>query len=352
MKGLLPWALFRIVCFHAVCWFLFACLLKIFLYEIASHTPQLKANFYFLLLVNMGSFYITRYKLLPGCTGYRGWIRAVKRVVFEALFLLVFIIGISFYSNSLKTVHHLPEKPRKGIVNMWDVLFSLYPGIVLATTHYVYHQKNIRINEISTSAADLKMKLSDSERARISTMLIPHMVVNLWGQLQDIIALRPQNAGQALSIIHDLSGNYAKFGQNQLIPLRGELDLVERYLVLLELKLGKRPCLDILAEPEVLKEMIIPMLIYLHVENMGKYAVLDDPQCRANIRVKKSNEKLIIEVENAIREIVNKPIISTKQGLASIQNKLKKLGLECTMTDYSKPGHFILMMVIDLEEHD
>ena len=150
-----------------------------------------------------------------------------------------------------------------------------------------------------SSERDLK-RLADQTRAQVlQAQLNPHVLFNVLGGLTELVHEDPDAAESALVGLTQMYRELTAHGVALVAPLRDERQLIERYLDIEEIRLGKR--LEATWEWPAWADRleVPPLLLQPLVENAIKHGISPRPEGGAlRIAVEKLPGKLTLTVAN------------------------------------------------------
>lgn len=273
--------------------------------------------------------YVLQVLLLAGLIYY-----AIPKLLFEkkhAYFLLLTIpilLVAAFLGTQMGPVpppiDHFPRNPQMGpprglltryAIHLLILSISSMIGVVLEIFIYAQHKEK-RI-------AFAKAELMESELKFLKMQINPHFLFNA---LNNIYALSVINSNKTQESIGTLSEmlRYVIYDCEQAkVPLRKELEYIENYIALFELKSSKT--FDISFHKQVADEttLVAPMLFVPYIENAFKHSGIE----RGNenfVHISLSQDKNAIEflVENSV---LSSPDVTDSQGGIGLPNVQKRL---------------------------
>jgi len=179
-----------------------------------------------------------------------------------------------------------------------DVLL-LYLGVVVAAHAYAYfvHGQRQEIERLQ-----LRQSLAQSELQTLRAQLHPHFLFNT---LQSVSTLIDTDRGTAQHMLLTLAGllrRVLKYGSADLISFREELNFVESYLQLEQMRLGRRLEVRWRIADEVEDALIPQLLLQPLIENAIVHGVAPSRE-RGWIEVESHLLKgqLIVSIRNSVR---------------------------------------------------
>jgi sensor histidine kinase YesM len=191
----------------------------------------------------------------------------------------------------------------------------------IGVTEAIYYYARLRESEKEKEELQRINLLTqyDSLKQQVS----PHFLFNSLNSLSSLIAIEPKKAEK---FVEELSFVYRYLLQNnqeELAPLRRELDFIHSYFHLLKTRFGNALQVNIEVPPAFYNHKIPPLTLQLLVENAVKHNEISTENPLAiSISIEKDHRLRI--ANNLQRRLVAVP--SEKVGLANIMAKYRLLG--------------------------
>jgi hypothetical protein len=175
----------------------------------------------------------------------------------------------------------------------WSALFVAWMVVYFSITSLRdRHLVELRQSELSRALQLAELRLLKSQ-------LNPHFLFNSLNSVRALIADDPSGAQKAVTQLARTLRYTLSAGQEELVTLERELEIVEDYLALESLRLGERLCIERTIAPEVRGARMPVMLLQTIVENAIKHGIAELPQGGVlSIRAAMHEHTLSIEVEN------------------------------------------------------
>lgn len=210
-------------------------------------------------------------------------------------------------------------------------LFIVWTGAYLGLRIYRQYQA-ARIERLELAA-----HVQEAAWQALRAQLNPHLLFN---SLNSIRALIPHNQTaprEALTHLSELLRSSLSLKQDELIPLRRELETVESFLALERLRFEQRLRVTISVAPAALDWLVPPFLVQLLVENAVKYGVAPyEEGGDIALRLAVEDNALVVEVTNRGQIAPRPGTRSTGLGLANLRSRLALLfgpAASLTLTD-------------------
>src|SRR6185503_12989270 len=176
-------------------------------------------------------------------------------------------------------------------------------------------------------AAELREQLALAQLDQLRARLQPHFLFNTLNGIAVLFKDEPERARQMLLQLSELLRAVVSENE-QMVPLRREMSLVERYLDLQQMRFGDRLRLAIDLPAHMADELVPHFLIQPIVENAVKHGVSRAERGGSvAIRVLRDQTHLSIEVEDRPEGAVDQSINSTGAGtgLSTTRERLDRL---------------------------
>ena len=180
---------------------------------------------------------------------------------------------------------------------------DLLPGTLLYTaiaTGFTVFEARRRQTEI---AERLRAELAEARLDALRQQLNPHFLFNTLNHIvSELRSLRSQTVDPALKMLLALSDLLRDVLREraQLIPLRDEIRMVERYLEIERARFGDRLEAEVTFEPRALDVQVPSLMLQPLLENAMRHGVSAvDGRCRVSLTARVRDDRLLIEVRDA-----------------------------------------------------
>jgi hypothetical protein len=251
--------------------------------------------------------------------------------------LLKTFLGLAAWQNADIAVGPRPLHPLLIFIlqtTNWAVLFILWSALYFAVL-YVRDRRSAELRE-----SELARALQASELRLLKSQLNPHFLFNALNTVRALIADEPTRAQSAVTQLARTLRYTLGSGQDELVTLEQELEIVEDYLELEALRLGERLRVEREIAAQACGTRIPVMLLQTLVENGIKHGIAELPEGGVlRICARVAHDEFFLEVKNTRPE---RPVPATHQGIG-IGNARKRLrllfGPEAVLDlDLSQPG--------------
>ena len=146
----------------------------------------------------------------------------------------------------------------------------LYWVLILGYSANDYYH---RLREESVRRAQVETQLAQAQLQALKMQLQPHFLFNTLNAISVLVEKDPPTARRMLSGLGDLLRLTLQKWETDSVPLRQELDFLERYLRIERMRFQDRLTVSIIASPDVLDAQVPAMLLQPLVENAMHHGV-------------------------------------------------------------------------------
>jgi signal transduction histidine kinase len=192
--------------------------------------------------------------------------------------------------------------------------------------------RNLRLRDLAlwTAAqtelkgARLEAQLAEARLKALQAQINPHFMLNSLNAIAGLVQLDERaRAADAIGRLADLFKTALRLGRDLTVTLGDEIDFLEGYLKLCELRFGARLSSE-LSVPLALREMRVPALIVQPlVENAIRHGMESPTPLHIDIRAYAQSAALVIEVEDDGRGVAVTEAQPAGHGLANVRERLR-----------------------------
>jgi signal transduction histidine kinase len=223
-------------------------------------------------------------------------------------------------------------------------------GGVLALVHaFEYHR---RFRERELAAARLETELAQAELEALKMQLHPHFLFNTLNTVA--VLVRKQDTQGSIRMLSGLSDLLRLALENvgkQLVPLKQELDFVDRYLEIEKTRFQDRLAVQMNIEPEVLHAAVPNLILQPLVENAIRHGIA--PRASAghiSIDARQVDGTLVIKVKDDGKGLGQgwDPAACTGVGLRNVRSRIEQLygGEHCFSIEENAEGGVLVTIQI------
>ncbi len=217
----------------------------------------------------------------------------VVGVIEEVLFVTIFRYQApgKHLSYVARLERYLSRELITNIAIFW-IVFALFRSIG-------YYQ---RFREREQMASRLEAQLVQARLQALQMQLNPHFLFNTLNSVSSLMRSDPDGADEMLERLSSLLRITLAKGQAQRIPLQEEMDVVQLYVSIQQLRFGDRVRHSIEVAPEVWDALVPTMILQPIVENAYVHGIsrsLDGGTITITINASVEGDTLCISIRNA-----------------------------------------------------
>lgn len=192
-----------------------------------------------------------------------------------------------------------------------------------------------RFRENEHVAGQLEIQLANARLSALRMQLNPHFLFNTMNGISSLMRVDVEAADRMLEQLSFLMRITIERGDAQLIPLRDEMDFIETYLAMQDLRYAGRVEQAVYVAPGLHEALIPTMLLQPIVENAFKHGlskVVADGKLQ--IFIEQEAGQIHIAVRNngaSLKPITDRQLNRQGVGLANVQSRLRlHYGNDCS----------------------
>ncbi len=200
--------------------------------------------------------------------------------------------------------------------------FITYLGVLAAGLARAYSLRYRTQREESLRvASQLRAQLAEARLDALRMQLDPHFLFNTLHAISSLVERDPRGVRRMISRLSELLRYTIEGPTDQEIPLRQELELLRRYLEIMEVRFQGRLDITTDVQERALDALVPNLILQPIVENAIKHGVSKiEGTGRIALRARVDNGQLILDVEN------NAPLIeSGATGGVGVRNTRARL---------------------------
>jgi sensor histidine kinase YesM len=231
----------------------------------------------------------------------------------------------------------------RSIPVRFDMAF-LVVGCSVIMSMLWYNLEEKKSNEARKSDAEKLAR--DAELYKLRQQLQPHFLFNSLNSISALAGNQPEQARKMIQQLSDFLRGALKKEDYQLTTLAEELQHLQLYLDMEQMRFGHRLSTQIKHDDKSLQFMIPPMLLQPIVENAIKFGLYDTTEnITIQIEAKTADDYLTITVQNPFDPETSAPRHGTGFGLSSVQRRLYLLFARNDLLTTSVNGRLFLTTV-------
>jgi len=231
-----------------------------------------------------------------------------------------------------------PSPPMRGLFSRFSFLYDFLVYMVvlgagLARNYFVRYRARLdEARRLQAEAAELHAQLADARLNALRTQLNPHFLFNTLNAISTLVEQDPRGVRRMIARLSDLLRHTLE-GDEQEIPLARELEMLQRYLDIMEVRFQDK--LEVSIETEAsLDDALVPnLLLQPLVENAFRHGLaLMQTVGRVAVRVVRDDGDLVLTVRDngrgpakEVREGVG--LTNTRARLTQLYGARQRLAL-------------------------
>jgi hypothetical protein len=184
-----------------------------------------------------------------------------------------------------------------------------------------------RVQERDRRALELTTSLSQAKLQALRLQLQPHFLFNTLNAISTLVHTDPDRADEMIVNLSEMLRLSLAVGEQE-VPLRREIEILDRYLQIEQMRLGERLRVERAIEPTVLDARVPPLLLQTIVENAIRHGI--EPRAApGTVRVSaaKAGERLRLLIADDGIGLASSGRFSERRGvgLANTESRLAEL---------------------------
>lgn len=289
---------------HVAGWLFLIALLFAYKQFVVGDTFGSNLDFIFFTSYTIGVFYFNVHILIPLAFREKG--KKLHRIILytslEMMVLFLLLIGLSVSLGGLE-VSFKGSFREVDIVNLAAILLPLYGGVLLSLAYYSVlwglAQKRT-VNRNNQVIAELEQKVATWKFNHVKAKVPTHFLSNALTLMRYNLKNNPKIGEQCVNLLSEILQFYSSSTLNGLITVKDEVEQLERYKRLHEIRVEREVFLEIDVQEDCYSCTVLPMVLLSLAENMYKYSVLTDRNKPARLSVTIKEEALCISAVNWI----------------------------------------------------
>ncbi len=210
-----------------------------------------------------------------------------------------------------------------------SALFVFAAGVPLyllsAGVHYLMLTVEAS-HEAARRALESQVAAREAELRALRAQLNPHFLFNSLNSINALVGSDPEGARRMCEGLGDFLRRTLHLGSRDLVPLRDELALVDRYLAIEQVRFGERLHVDRRIAEAALPCLLPPLLLQPLVENAIKHGVANRVDGGTlHLTAERADGWLVLALENPLDEDAPaRP--GAGMGLENVRRRLEVFG--------------------------
>jgi signal transduction histidine kinase len=170
-------------------------------------------------------------------------------------------------------VYVRPAAARFAVAPTWSGLRSALTQAVAAYAIIAAVSVAIALHARARDATRLEGQLFAARLQVLRAQLHPHFLFNALHAISTLVDVRPHDARRMLARLGELLRAAVEFSDASEVPLTRELEWIEQYVELQQIRYEEQLDVDVEVAPEAMRAMVPPLLLQPLVENSIKHGV-------------------------------------------------------------------------------
>jgi sensor histidine kinase YesM len=197
----------------------------------------------------------------------------------------------------------------------------IYAAIVGMLYAFDYYRK---YREHEVKASQLEAKLAQAQLQALKMQLHPHFLFNTLHAISTLVHKDAEAADRMIARLSDLLRLSLDNLGEQEVPLKHELEFLERYLEIEQIRFGDRLTVEMAIEPEALDAMVPNLILQPMVENAIRHGIAPrSVPGRIEIRAKRENNQLQLSVRDDGAGLPDGKSTALKEGVGLTNTKAR-----------------------------
>ncbi|MEO6356456.1 MAG: histidine kinase [Ferruginibacter sp.] len=170
---------------------------------------------------------------------------------------------------------------------------------------------------------EMKVQKLDAELSYLKAQINPHFLFNTLNNIYALAITQHEQTPEAILQLSDIMRYVTEDANKATVPLQKELDYLENYITLQQLRSNDKLTVDFTITGEAGNNTIAPLLLINFIENAFKYGVSNHEPCFINIHILITEHQLTLTVKNKVM------IVTAEQStFTGTNNTLRRLQLQ------------------------
>ncbi len=254
----------------------------------------------FLPIVPLGIVLAQKLPVAPGHRLRNICIHTIIALVVGAIHPYVFVLVYSLATQPRWA--NIVVKSMLPYVHFWymqDLLMAVLAyAITAAATHAFVYYRSFQQGRLR--AAHLEAQLANANLTALKMQLHPHFLFNALHSISSLQMMDGAAAQKMTALLGDFLRMTLRDVHQQEVPLRQELEFLQRYLAIEQMRFGSRLRFSVEAAPEILDAAVPQLILQPIVENAVRHGIAPYG-CGGEIAVRavRDNQRLLLTVQDS-----------------------------------------------------
>jgi LytS/YehU family sensor histidine kinase len=245
---------------------------------------------------------------------------------------------IAYLLSQVRAFQGLDQEFAPQAPLMFAAGFMLYSLAV--ASHYVILEIE-QSRAAQARALETSILARDAELKALKAQINPHFLFNSLNSISALTSIDAARARDMCILLADFLRLTLGLGEKTLVPLREELELLQRFLAIEKVRLGERLHVDIHVEAQAQTCMLPPLLLQPLVENAIIHGIANLPSGgTVRLAAECSGGHLHLSIENSLDPDAPAPRKGGR-GLTNVRQRLEaRYGKEASMKTTAEEEFF------------
>jgi len=170
--------------------------------------------------------------------------------------------------------------------------------IIIGLSYVLYHYREARERELR--ASQLETQLAQARLQALEMQLHPHFLFNALHTIA--VLVRTQRNAQAVRVVTGLGELLRRAldsAGTQLVPLKQEIEFIQRYLEIEQIRFGERLCIEMTVDPDTHDAQVPHLILQPLVENAIRHGIAPRASPGAlRVRARRDGDQLLLTVRD------------------------------------------------------
>ncbi len=209
------------------------------------------------------------------------------------------------------------------LVKTWHFNLLIYWVIVAVSQGFEYQQ---RYRDRERRASELEKRLAQAKLQALQMQLNPHFFFNTLHSISSLMHQDVEAADRMISRLGDLLRRALDSSDTQEVPLRQELEFLERYLEIEKIRFGERLTVKMKISDDTLDAQVPNLILQPLVENAIRHGI--EPWSkpgRIELGARRAEDKLTLEISDNGAGLRDDELAEEGVGLSNTRARLREL---------------------------
>jgi two-component system, LytTR family, sensor kinase len=253
----------------------------------------------------------------------RGWVRSLlAHLVASVCFSFSYMV-IRAWVGQWQSQAAFNDVFKPLLVKTWHFNLLIY-WVIIAVSHAFDYYRKFRERELR--ASELERHLAQAKLHALQMQLNPHFLFNTLHSISSLMHKDVEAADRMIARLSDLLRAALEGAETQEVSLREEIDLLQLYLSIEQIRFGNRLTVKMNIPPETLGAQVPNLILQPLVENAIKHGI--EPRSRPGyiaLEAQRQNGTLSLVVSDNGAGIGEKGDVKEGVGLSNTRARLQEL---------------------------